>query len=248
MAKLAALGRWCLLLLQTLIAVVSPPYFPRQIWRSMRIVGIETVAPVVTVMAFMGMIAALQGLVVLRLFGAERLLAGMITQAIIRDLAPAMTALMLAAQVGTAIAGEIGAMRTSEELAALRVLATNPVRYLVVPWFLALALLAPLLTGMGATAALGGSFVVAVSLHGAAMGPFVAELVAQITGATLWEASSKALVFGAVISLIACHHGLEARTDAQGVGRAANATIVQGVIVIAAVNAMMAVVLLKAGA
>lgn len=243
-----ALGRLVRLAAASLPALLLPPYFPRQIVLAIRAVaGPQSVGPVVVMMAAIGSIAALQGVGVLRLFGAEDLLAGMIAQSTIRDLAPTMTALMIAGQVGTAIAGEIGAMKVGEEIDALRVIAVDPVRYLVAPRLIAMALVTPLLTGIGAASALAAAYVTAVVLHGAGGGAFLASLATQISPGPILEACAKGAVFGLIIALLACFHGLEAQGGAEGVGKAANNAIVQSILLVAAAETVLTSLLLRAG-
>ncbi len=218
----------------------------RETFRALRLAGSpQALLPVVVMMATIGGIAALQGVTILRLFGADRLLSGMIAQVTIRDLAPTMSALMLAAQVGTAFAGEIGAMQVTEESDALRAIGVDPVRFLVIPRVVALTLVAPVAAGLGAVAALSAGYVRAVMVHGASGGPFVAGLAAQISLDAVGEALWKSAVFGFLCASLACFHGLRARGGAEGVGRAVNAAIVQSILVVAAAEATLTTMLLR---
>ena len=182
----------------------------------------------------------------LRMFGVERLLSSMLAQVTIRDLAPTMTALMLASQVGTAIAGEIGAMHVSDEADALRTMSVDPVRFLVVPRLVALTLVTPVFSGVGAVCALAAGYVGATQVYGASAGPFIEGLVAQISPGAVFEAICKAAVFGFLCGLLACYHGMKATGGPEGVGRAVNRSIVQCIIVVAGAEALVTAALLRA--
>ncbi|MBM3266639.1 MAG: ABC transporter permease [Candidatus Sericytochromatia bacterium] len=218
----------------------------RETLRALRLAGSpQALLPVVVMMATIGGIAALQGVWVLQMFGADRLLSGMLAQVTVRDMAPTMSALMLAAQIGTAFAGELGAMQVTEEEAALRAMGVDPVRFLVVPRVVALTVVAPIAAGLGAVAALGSGYLGAVFVHGASAGPFLAGLAAQISPAAVAEAIWKAGIFGFLCGLLSCFHGMRARGGAEGVGRAVNAAIVQSIVVVAAAEAALTTVLLR---
>lgn len=225
--------------------VFRPPFFPGEIARSIRAIGgPDAMLPVVLMLATMGAVAALQGVDVLRMFGADRLLSGMLVEVTIRDLAPTMAALMLAAQAGTAISGELGAMHVGDEAAALRAMSVDPVRFLVVPRLVALTVVTPVFSGVGAIGAIASGFVAAVFFHGASAGPFIEGIVQQLSLGGILESWGKAAVFGFLVGLIACFHGMEATGGSEGVGRAVNRTVVQSIIVVAGAEALLTALIL----
>jgi phospholipid/cholesterol/gamma-HCH transport system permease protein len=207
--------------------------------------GPQAVFPVVVMMGAIGGIAALQGVTIMRMFGVERLLAGMLTEVTLRDLAPTMTALMLAAQVGTAMAGEIGAMRVTDESDALRVMGVDPWNFLAVPRIAALTLMTPIVAGLGGVAALAAGYAGAVYAHGASAGPFIASLADQVSAEGVLEGAWKATVFGFLCAFVACKHGMAARGGSEGVGRAVNAAIVQSIILIGCAEAILTALLMR---
>ncbi len=241
---LAQVGRLARLAVRAAVALPTPSFSLREAARAARAVGPEALGPIVAIMAAIGSIAAIQGIDVLKHFGAEHLLLVMLPETIVRDFAPAMTALMLAAQVGTGFAGELGAMRVGEEVDELEVLGLDPVAYLVAPRILALMVLTPLMTLIGAAAAIAGAFGFAVFAYGLAPGNIFSSLARDITPASLTEATLKAVVFGMLVGLLACQNGLAVREGAEGVGNAANRTVVQAILAIAGVNAILTALLL----
>lgn len=241
---LVPVGRLTRLARRSVLALGEPGFSWSEAAGAARAVGPGALGPIAILMAAVGAIAAIQGLSVLARFGAERLLPSLLAQAIVRDFSPAMTALMLASQVGTSFAGELGAMRVAEEVDGLEAIGVDPVAYLVAPRVLALVVLTPLTTALGAVAAIAGAYGVAVLGFGLAGGGFVSELLSQITSGSLLEALLKAAVFGGLVGLLACSNGLAASGGAEGVGRAANRTVVQAILAIAGLNAAITALLL----
>lgn len=243
--SLASLGRLGRLMAVATAGALTRPYFPGEIARAIREIGAPSaMLPVVLMLATMGAVAALQGVDVLRMFGADRLLSSMLVQVTIRDLAPTMTALMLAAQAGTAISGELGSMHVGDEAAALRAMSVDPVRFLVVPRLIALTVVTPIFAGVGAVSAIAAGFVAAVYFHGASAGPFIEGVVQQLSLGGILESWIKAAVFGFLVGLIACYHGMEASGGSEGVGRAVNHTVVQSIIMVAGAEALLTAMLL----
>jgi phospholipid/cholesterol/gamma-HCH transport system permease protein len=161
------------------------------------------------------------------------------------ELGPVLTALMVAGRVGAAIAAEIGTMRVTEQIDALRTLATHPVDYLVVPRLIAAHIALPLLTLEAITVGIGASYFVGVNILG-------------IDGTFLWENTLKythdvdivigvvkAFVYGGIIALIGCYKGLTCGLGAEGVGRATTEAVVYSSITILITNFFLTLVIGK---
>ena len=134
---IVALGRFVLFLLSALTEAVIPPYKARLILRQIRTIGAESFFLIALIGIFTGMVLGLQGEFTLRKFGSEGALGTVVSLVLVRELGPVLTALMIAARAGSAMAAEIGSMQVTEQLDALTVMAINPIQYLVSPRILA---------------------------------------------------------------------------------------------------------------
>lgn len=189
--------------------------------------GFDGIAIVVVLNFLVGVVMAFQSTQQLRFFGANILVADIVGVSITRELAPLMTAVILAGRSGAAFAAELGTMRVSEEIDALRTMGFVPMSYLVLPRILTLALVAPMLTVLGDVAGVfGGVFIGAQSLD-VTPTRFLAELRRVLVDSDVWTGLVKSIAFGIAIAVIGCRHGLATRGAAEGVGRGTTATVVE---------------------
>jgi phospholipid/cholesterol/gamma-HCH transport system permease protein len=200
--------------------------------RQLYIAGLKSL-PVVTVVAgFTGMILALQTGLTLRRYSQEVNIGTAVMVSMLREMGPFMTALILAASVGSSIAAQIGTMTISEEVAALEVMSIDPIRFLVMPRLVALAVMTPLLsfysTVMGV---LGGGLVGATQL-GVSWRAYLDNAVRFADNKDLYVGMFKALCFGLVIATIACHQGFATTKGAVGVGNATRSTVILSFLVV----------------
>lgn len=226
-------------------ALVTPPFFHRQTLNALYTVTFQCLVPVLAIMTAVGMIGALQGLAVIRIFGADHVLSSLLAESILREMAPTLSAIMIAAQAGTAIAGEIGTMRVKEELDALGVMAVRPIHFVIVPRLIALVVACPLISLCGSLAGMLGGYMVAVGLKGVTKGVFLSNLLDFVHMNVIFGGLLKSIVFGGLIGLIACYYGYHVSGGAQGVGKAANQTVVHAIVAIAISNYFITVFLLK---
>jgi phospholipid/cholesterol/gamma-HCH transport system permease protein len=223
--------------------IVTPPRFADETLRHLWITSIRCLGPVVAVNVPCGMVISLQGLEIFSLFGAHRLLSSLVSVAVLRELAPIMASVLIAAQGGSATAAELGSMRIKEELDATEVMAIDSMRLHVVPRVLALTAAGPILYTVGATAGIAGSYLTAVIMRGEAGGVFWSELWALSQPMDLWAGLLKTCVFGATIGLVAAFHGFTATGGAAGVGRAVNFTVVRSVLAFVTLNYFLTIAL-----
>ena len=155
--RLAALGRVGAFAGALAWRACTPPLFGRAILGHVWSTSTRCLPPVVAVTLPFGMVVSLQGLEIFRVFGAERLLSSLVSVTVLRELAPVMASVLIAAQGGSSCAAELGAMRIKEELDATAVMAVDPLRVHVLPRLLGLALSCPLLYVAGSSAGLFGS-------------------------------------------------------------------------------------------
>jgi phospholipid/cholesterol/gamma-HCH transport system permease protein len=161
------------------------------------------------------------------------------------ELGPVLAALMLTARVGAAVAAELGTMKVTEQIDALRTLGTHPVDHLVMPRMLACVASAPLLTGEAILLGIGASYMIGVNLLGIDGAYYFANMNRYTIPADVFSGLIKATVFGGIIALVSCYKGLTCRGGAEGVGRATTEAVVASSISILVVNFFMTLFLTR---
>jgi phospholipid/cholesterol/gamma-HCH transport system permease protein len=195
-------------------------------------VGVRSISIVVITSAFIGMVLALQTAYSLADFGGKLFVGKVVSLSLVRELSPVLMSLMVGGRVGAGIAAEIGTMRVTEQIDALRALATNPVRRLVVPRVIATTLMFPLLTIISnALGILGGLLIAVANLHVSA-NYYMRSVIESVAYNDLASGIGKTFFFGFAIGLIACYNGLKTEGGANGVGRATTVTVVSGAITV----------------
>ncbi|MCC6524934.1 MAG: MlaE family lipid ABC transporter permease subunit [Polyangiaceae bacterium] len=188
--------------------------------------GIDGV-PIVLLLDFLvGFVMGYQSADQLALYGAHAFVADVVGISVVRELSPLMTAIVVSGRSGAAFAAEIGTMRVSEEIDALRTMGFCPVRYLVLPRVAALALVGPVLTLLGDIVGVAGGALVGVIKLDIGPTAYLAELRTAIFPADVATGLVKGAAFGVAIALIGCHHGFATTGGAAGVGRRTTATVV----------------------
>ncbi len=212
------------------------------IWTQMNIIGVRSVPVVMITGAFVGMTLAVQAYDQLAGMGLEEHLGILINISVVKELGPVLAAVMLAGRIGGALTAELGTMNVTEQIDAIRSMGTDPIRYLVVPRFLACLLLTPvLIIYADLMGIIGGYFVSVVQLgiNSRAYWNFSAN------GVELWDISIgviKGFFFGAAIAVISCYKGFTCKEGAQGVGRACTEAFVTSFISILALDFALAVI------
>lgn len=205
--------------------------------RQLTSVGTESVPIVLMTVGFSGAVLALYTVGSLTNLGIGNLLGGIVALSIVRETGPLITAVTLIARVGSGITAEIGAMKTTEQVDALRAMGISPVAYLVVPRLLACLIMGPVTTLFGDAAGIFGGGVIAVN-QGQTVRQYTDSFrqLLEPNGSDIFEGLLKALVFGAMIALIACREGLETKGGAAGVGRSTNRAVVFTIILVFAAD------------
>lgn len=194
--------------------------------------GLRSILIVFFVTVFTGIVLAMQTAYQLEKMGAVLYVASLVAVSLCRELSPVLTALVVAGRVGSAFAAELGTMKVSEQIEALETMAINPVRFLVVPRFIALFVMLPCLTVIGNISGIIGGFLVGTqSLN---INP---DLYMQVTFKYLeikdiYTGVIKSFVFAVIIALIGCYEGLNTKGGAEGVGRATTRSVVISFILI----------------
>ncbi|MDQ3283489.1 MAG: ABC transporter permease [Acidobacteriota bacterium] len=189
-------------------------------------IGVRSLSIVIITSAFIGMVLALQTAYALADFGGKMFVGTIVSLSLVRELAPVLMSLMVGGRVGAGIAAEIGTMKVTEQIDALRALATNPVRKLVVPRVTACTIMFPLLTIVAIALGILGGMIIAVSSLHVSANAYLRSVVEAVHYNDLASGIGKTFFFGFSVALIACFNGLRTSGGADGVGRATTQTVV----------------------
>ncbi len=195
-------------------------------------VGVRSVTVIALVSGAIGLILALQMAPALQDFGQVDQVATIIAIAVVRELGPLISAIVLTGFAGAAIAAELGTMVVGEEIEALRAHALNPTRFLVLPRIVATTLCLIVITVFSNIVAIGGGYLVGTMVFGIPPGIYRANTLDILDLADLFTGLTKAGVFGTIIGAVACYNGLNVTGGAAGVGRATTNTVVQSIVAI----------------
>jgi phospholipid/cholesterol/gamma-HCH transport system permease protein len=228
------------------VALLQAALHPRRVrWRDVvhhaEAAGVNGL-PIVALIAFlMGLIMAFQAAIPLRQFGADIFVANLVALAMLRELGPLMTAVLLAGRSGSAFAAELGTMKVREEIDALKTMGLDPVRFLVVTRVVAAVLMTPLLTIFADLLGLMGGSVVVLSL-GFPLITFFRQVQAAVGYGDLLGGLLKAFVFGILVAAIGCLRGLQTKSGPSAVGVSTTRAVVSGIILIVIADGIFSVV------
>jgi len=197
--------------------------------RQMVIVGFDAVPIVSLISVFIGIIIALQGAYALRRFGALNYVVDMVAVTITRELGPLLTAIIVIGRSGSSFAAEIGTMKVGEEVDALETMGLNPIRFLVVPRYLAMLIMLPCLTTVADTAGVLGGALFAVINMGWSLQNYLLRTIDALLMRDIVTGLIKSLVFAVIITKIGCYEGFTVRGGAEGVGRSTTASVVKSI-------------------
>ncbi len=203
----------------------------------MALIGVSAVPIVVFISFLVGIVLALNGAAQLRQFGAAIYVANLVGISMLREMGPLMTAVIVSGRSGSAIAAELGTMVVSEEVDALRVMALNPVRFLVVPKILALVLTLPLLTAMSNAAGIFGGYVVGTLALGLGSTPYLTQTVQSLLISDAVTGLVKSVVFALIIGFVGVYDGLSVHGGSESVGRVTTSAVVTSIILCVIANA-----------
>ncbi|MDY7034299.1 MAG: ABC transporter permease [Thermodesulfobacteriota bacterium] len=219
-------GRITLLFIKTVIWIFRPPLNFKNVTRQMEEVGINS-TPVVLIMAiFTGMVLALQSFSGFRRFNAEAFVGTVVALSMVRELGPVLSGLMVSGRVGAAMAAELGTMQVTEQIDALRTLATNPIKYLIVPRFLATLFVMPILVILSDIIGIIGGYFVSVRLLGTNATTYWKRTWDYMELDDVYVGLFKACIFGIIIATISCYQGFYTEGGAEGVGKATTRAVV----------------------
>jgi phospholipid/cholesterol/gamma-HCH transport system permease protein len=223
---ISEVGGVLLFLGQTLRWCVTPPFYVKNVLKQMEEIGFNSVPVVLTTALSTGMVLALQSYTGFKRFGAETLIGTVVSLSMTRELGPVLTGLMVAGRAGASMAAELGTMRVTEQIDALTTLATNPMKYLVVPRFIASTVMMFFLTILGMMIGVIGGYFVGVKVLGTNPVTYINNSINYTEVTDIWYGLIKALAFGAVVGLIGCYKGVHTEGGAEGVGKATTGAVV----------------------
>lgn len=205
--------------------------------------GVKSFPIVALTLLFTGMVLSIQIAGELVKYGADFSVGGIVAIGMGRELGPVLCGVVLAGRVGAAITAEIGTMRVTEQIDALRCMAVNPVSYLVVPRFLACMLMLPILNVFGVTIGIAGGMVVAALADNISAYTFLHSIDMFCGPADIYIGMIKSMVFGVIVALVGCDRGMTCTAGAEGVGRATTQSVVYSIIMLFAANYLLSSVL-----
>lgn len=242
LAALRAFGVFVRFSGATLIGLGYPREWARngRLAKQLYFVGTASVPVLALTGAFIGMILGFEGFPQFQSIGQEGRLGGVINLSLAKQLGPVLAAVMLAGRVGCALTAELGTMRVTEQLDAMRAMAADPVRVLVCPRVLACVLMIPMLTIFSNLLGVVGGWLVVTQVYGTDDSLYWKYTELFVDWFAVVNGLLKSLAFGLAIGLIACYKGFHCRPGAEGVGRATTASFVTSFLAIIFLNLILA--------
>ena len=221
-------GRMLLLFLKIFYWMFKKPSEWKSITQQMTIIGVKSFIVITITSLSTGMILALQTGAALerKISGSALFLGGIVSLSLVRELAPVLTGLVMAGKIGSAIAAELGTMNVTEQIDALDTMATNPVKYLAVPRFLACIFMLPALTIYANLLGILGGLFISTNVFDVSINTFLEGMTSYLTADDIYKGLLKTVFFGAIISTVGCHKGFETSGGAEGVGKATTSSVV----------------------
>ena len=239
----SGLGLWLQRLLaailltgQVVIHLLKVKIHRRNTIEQMAAVGPDSLVIALVTAAFVGMVFTIQVAREFLYFGAGQAVGGVLAIALTRELAPVLTAVVIAGRVGSAFAAEIGTMRVTEQIDALYVLKTDPIDYLVIPRVIACCLMLPILTLLSLITGMLGGMLISSSFYSISQVVFLDSVNNFLQVWDLGTALIKAVVFGAIVAIIGCSWGLTTTGGAKGVGQSTTTAVVTALLAIFIAN------------
>jgi len=201
------MGRMGIFLCKAFSYAVTPPIKGNLLLKQIQFIGFQSISVIFLTGAFTGMVLGYQGYNTLNRFGSEAFLGPMVGLALIKEMGPVISALMVSGRAGSSVTAEIGIMRISEQIDALELMGLNPYRYLIVPNFLAALICMPLLTAIFDVVGIFGGYLIGVKILGVGSGTYFGEMVSRVEMSDILEGFFKSLNFGVIIAWVCCFKG-----------------------------------------
>ncbi|MDV7199795.1 ABC transporter permease [Rhodobacterales bacterium HKCCA1288] len=246
MGLLAGVGRVSIYAGATVSHLFRPPFYPREFLIQLMQIGFLSLPVVGLTALFTGGALALQIYSGGARFNAEAVVPSIVAIGMVRELGPVLGGLMVAGRVAAAIAAEIGTMKVTEQIDALVTLSTNPLKYLTLPRVLAATLSLPLLVAVGDSIGIFGGYLVGTTRLGFNAANYIQNTVDFLEAWDVISGMIKGAVFGFIVAMMGCYHGMNSGKGAAGVGRATTNAVVSASILILASNYILTEVFFSA--
>lgn len=238
-----ATGRAMIFTWHILRWIFRPPFRIRAIFEQMQEIGYYSV-PVVAITALStGGVLALQSFIGFKRFGAESMVGTVVAISMTRELGPVLTGIIVAGRAGSAMAAELGTMKVTEQIDALYTLSADPVKYLIVPRFLAATIMLPLLTIVADSVGILGGAGIGVGSLGANPVVYMQKTFEFLELNDIFSGLFKSMVFGSIIGVVCCYQGFYTEGGAEGVGKATTRSVVISSIMILVVDYILTAIL-----
>jgi phospholipid/cholesterol/gamma-HCH transport system permease protein len=244
--QLFSLQDYSLLAISSITNIFTPPYYWSDVLEQMDFIGIGSLPIVLIIGFFIGAVLLLQTAAQFERFGGTALTGDAVSLALVRELGPTITAIVVAGRNASGIASELGSMIVTEQVDAMRALGTDPIRKLVTPRVVATIFVLPLLVAVADFVGLIGGFVVAHFTLRLGAVQFWTRAIDALDPGDIVQGMVKPLFFAFVIATIGCHQGLRVKGGTQGVGRATTSAVVLSSVTVIVLDAFLSRILLYA--
>lgn len=219
-------GHFVLIFYEGVRSIFRRPFRTQMLLKQIEFIGVNSSFIIVLTGLFTGAVLALQSGKTLRLLNGEGATGSLVALSLLRELGPVMTGLMVAARCGSAMAAEIGTMKVTQQIDALKVMSVDPVSYLIAPRLLATTLIMPFLNLIFCMMGLFGSYLVAIGILNINEAIYFDKIQQYVGSDDLWNGMVKSVFFGMIVSTVGCRMGYVTSGGAEGVGRATTQAVV----------------------
>ena len=237
------LGEYALFTLSSLTSAFERPFRFRILVDEIEFVGVQSLFIICLTSLFTGAVFAYQSWIALSIVGTQSLVGVSVSLALLRELGPVMTSIVVAGRAGAAMAAKIGIMRVTSQIDALELMAISPKQYLVTPKVLASILSVPLLCAVFCLLGNVGGYIVGVGLLNIDGGIYLEKMKAFLYPMDMFHGLIKATIFGLLLSSVSCYKGYKATNGAEGVGRATNESVVVSIVGILVLDYFLTIII-----
>jgi phospholipid/cholesterol/gamma-HCH transport system permease protein len=243
--SLSDFGDAWVFIIDVILKIFKPPFSFSLLVQQLYYLGVQTISVVALVGGFTGAVLAVQGEYTLSKFGATAFTSSAIALSLIRELGPVLTALMFNGRAGSSMTAELGIMKITEQVDALRSMAVDPIKHLMVPRIVAGTIAVPLLTSIFNVVGIAGGYIVGVYNLGLSSGTFIYQMTQAVEGIDITSGLVKSVIFGFSVSWISCYKGWTCGYGAVGVNKATTESVVTSSVVILVMDYFLTSILTK---
>lgn len=238
-------GKAWIFLYRSMRGLLRPPYRPYLFLSQIQQIGVNSTLVVALIAVFTGAVLAVQGEYTLSKFGANAFTGPAVALSLIRELGPVLTALMVIGRAGSAVTAELGIMRITEQIDALRSMAVDPIKYLMAPRIVAGIITMPLLCAIFDVVGIFGGYIVGVGLLGLSAGTFMSQITSAVGAVDIYSGFIKATVFGLIFGWVSCYKGYTCGFGAVGVNKATTQSVVTSSVAVLIVDYFLTSILTR---